>query len=557
MIRRSLSALLAFAQMKISRCLYRGSVAGFAVLLLLQATAPAAEKIAFDSTRDGFNAVFLMNADGSEPVRLTSSGDLGFDPSLSADATRIAFVSARDGNAEIYIMDADGSNQTRLTNDAALDNEPALSPDGSRIVWRRSADIWVMNADGTGQTRLTAAAGGNFNPSFSPDGQRIVFVSNRDGNQEIYLMNADGTNPVRLTSKAENDFMPAFSPDGQRIAFAGVTANNADIWVMEANGANPTRLIDTAGDDRHPTFSRDGTKIAFQTSRGGNPDIYVMNADGSNQSPLAVNPASDSSPDWNGTSAPGRSQLLNISTRLRVGSGENVLIGGVIVTGSEPKRVILRAIGPSLSNIDGVLADPVLDLYQGNTLLASNDDWKQTQQAEIEASTIPPRHDLESAIVRALDPGFYTAVVRGKENSTGIGVVEVYDLSPAAQSTLANISSRGFVESGDNVMIGGFIVGGGARVVVRAVGPSLSDQGIPGALQDPTLQLVDANGAAVRANDNWKSDQQAELEALQIAPRNGLESAVVETLGPGNYTAIVRGNGGATGVGLVEVYNIP
>ena len=255
--------------------------------------------------------------------------------------------------------------------------------------------------------------------------------------------------------------------------------------------------------------------------------------------------------------------LLNISTRLRVQTGENALIGGFIITGSEAKQVIIRALGPSLGSqgVSGALADPTLDLFDGaGEPITSNDNWKDTQQAEIEASTIPPGHDAEAAIIRTLQPGNYTAVVRGKNDSTGIGLIEVYDLAQGAQAQLANISSRGFVETGENVLIGGLIVGSGrgdTRVAVRAIGPSLGSQGVNGALADPTLELVDANGTTVRANDNWKSDQQGEIEALGIQPSNDLESALVASVGASNYTAIVRGNGNTTGVGLVEVYNVP
>jgi hypothetical protein len=254
-------------------------------------------------------------------------------------------------------------------------------------------------------------------------------------------------------------------------------------------------------------------------------------------------------------------QLLNIATRLRVQTGENVLIGGLIVTGTEAKKVIIRGIGPSLSQFfAGALANPTLDLYQGNTLLASNDDWKDSQRAEIEATTIPPANDFESAIVRTLAPGFYTAILRGKDGGTGIGVVEAYDLDQAANSKLANIATRGFVDSGDNVMIGGVIAGGNGgadtRVLIRAIGPSLTAAGVTGALQDPTLELRDTNGALMRQNDNWQESQQTEIESTRIPPGNAAESAIVATLMPGNYTAIVRGKNNTTGVGLVEVYDL-
>ncbi|MDQ3119855.1 MAG: hypothetical protein M3Q89_09865, partial [Verrucomicrobiota bacterium] len=257
-------------------------------------------------------------------------------------------------------------------------------------------------------------------------------------------------------------------------------------------------------------------------------------------------------------------QLRNISTRLRVQTGDNVLIGGLIISGTEPKQVIVRAIGPSLADrgLSGALQDPTLELFNGaGAPIASNDNWKDTQQAEIEASTIPPENDAEAAIVRTLDPGTYTAIVRGKNESSGVGLVEVYDLSPASQSRLGNISSRGFVDTGDNVLIGGVIVGGNGgadtRILIRAIGPSLSAAGVAGALQDSTLELRDANGQLVRENDNWQGSQQGEIEATTIPPSHAAEAAIVAQLAPGTYTAIVRGKNDTTGVGLVEVYNVP
>ena len=253
-------------------------------------------------------------------------------------------------------------------------------------------------------------------------------------------------------------------------------------------------------------------------------------------------------------------QLLNLSTRLQVHADPEELIGGFIVAGTDAKRVIIRGLGPSLSQfVNGSLADPTLELYQGNTLLASNDNWKENQ-AEIEATGIPPSNDLESAVVRTLDPGGYTAILRGKNNTSGIGLVEAYDLDQAANSMLANISTRGLVDTDNNVMIGGFIIGstGGpsANVVVRAIGPSLSNFGIGGALQDPTLDLVNSNGVVIRSNNNWRESQQAEIIATGLQPSDDRESALLETVNPGNYTAIVRGSGNTTGVGLVEVYNL-
>ncbi|MDP9004637.1 MAG: hypothetical protein M3N12_07590, partial [Verrucomicrobiota bacterium] len=268
-------------------------------------------------------------------------------------------------------------------------------------------------------------------------------------------------------------------------------------------------------------------------------------------------------------------QLLNISTRMAVETGDNALIGGFIVTGLTPKRVMVRAIGPSLNafGVPGALADPVLELHDSQTTIATNDNWRKTQlggviagdqRLEIIASGIAPRTDPESALIARLMPGPYTALVKGVAGTTGVGLIEVYDLEGAAPSQLANISSRGHVETESNVMIGGFIIGGNgnAKVLVRAIGPSLTTAGVAGALGDPTLELHDGSGTIIATNDNWKindmtgQSQESVIRATTVPPSNDLESALVATLSPGNYTAIVRGKNNTTGVGLVEVYNL-
>ena len=246
-------------------------------------------------------------------------------------------------------------------------------------------------------------------------------------------------------------------------------------------------------------------------------------------------------------------RLANISTRLRIGSGDNAMIGGFIITGIQPKTVIVRGIGPSLP-VPGALADPVIEVHgSAGELLATNDNWRDGTYAAQVANTLPPANDLESALWGIIDPGAYTVVVRGKNDATGIGLFEVYDLDQTVDSKLANISTRGFVETGDGVMVGGAIIVGSAptRVLLRAIGPSLTNFGVPNALPDPTLELHDGNGALMASNDNWRSDQEAEIIATGIPPSNDLESAIVRNLAPGNYTAIVRGVNNTTGVALV------
>jgi len=250
--------------------------------------------------------------------------------------------------------------------------------------------------------------------------------------------------------------------------------------------------------------------------------------------------------------------LANLSTRLKVETGDNLLIGGFIITGTQPKEVIVRAIGPSLPLLDK-LENPTLELRDGSgVLIRSNDNWRSDQEADIIATTIPPTHELESAIVETLpaNGANYTALVRGVNNSTGIAVVEAYDLDTAADSKLANISTRGLVQTGDNVLIAGTIVVGTApqRVIVRAIGPSLT---LPGKLQDPTVELH-SSSALLGANDNWRSAQEAEIIATTISPSNDLESALIRTLpsNGANYTAIVKGANNSTGIGVVELYGL-
>jgi hypothetical protein len=271
-------------------------------------------------------------------------------------------------------------------------------------------------------------------------------------------------------------------------------------------------------------------------------------------------PASTPTP----TPTPTSTTLGNISTRLRVETGDNVLIGGIIITGNDNKHVVLRAIGPSLGNppfnIAGALQDPTIDLHNGTgDIIATNDNWKDTQQAEIAAFGLGPTNDLESAISITLTPGSYTAIVQGKNGGTGVGLVEAYDVDLSADSKLFNISTRGFVDINDNVMIGGFIVGGAggsAKVVVRAIGPSLARFQIQGFLQDPTLSLFDEHGQ-IATNDDWKQTQQAEIEATGFQPIDDKESAILMTLPAGSYTAIVRGVNSTTGLGQIEVFNVP
>jgi phospholipase/lecithinase/hemolysin len=255
-------------------------------------------------------------------------------------------------------------------------------------------------------------------------------------------------------------------------------------------------------------------------------------------------------------------KAVNIATRVFVDVGERISIAGFVITGDLPKRVIIRGIGPSLGafGVPNLLADPVLALFDGNgTALMSNDNWEDSQGPEITATGIPPQNPLEAAIVAVLPPGNYTAALAGRDNTTGNGLVEVYDLQPGDNTTLANLSTRGFVGVDDNVLIGSLIISSGdiPIVVVRAIGPSLATSGIAEPLLDPTIELHDGNGATIGFNDNWNESQLQAVSGVQLVPTDDRESVIVAPfLTAGNYTAIVRGKDNSTGVALVEAYRL-
>jgi Right handed beta helix region len=335
---------------------------------------------------------------------------------------------------------------------------------------------------------------------------------------------------------------------------ADTTAADPRLGPLADNGG-PTQTVALLADS--PAINKGNDALAPEKDqrgfgRNGFSDIGAFEFGG-----IGPSPSPTPSPGASPTPAP--SQLLNLSTRGRVQTGDNVPIGGVIITGNDPKRVLLRAIGPS-ANVNGNLADPVLELrHSSGGLPTTNDNWKDSpQRTDIEGSGLAPKDDRESAILQTLSPGGHTAIVRGKNGATGVALVEVYDLDSSANSLLANLSTRGFVETADNVMIGGFITGGGSaptQVLLRGIGPSLKGQ-LPNALDDPTLELRDANGAVIAGNDNWKDAQRSEIEATGIPPSHDLEAAIVWTLSPAAYTTILRGKNETIGIGLVEIYNI-
>jgi hypothetical protein len=314
------------------------------------------------------------------------------------------------------------------------------------------------------------------------------------------------------------------------------------------------RTFNTPGSAERSSLLVDHTFIKGNTDTGYPPATYTLNGNVACNAPgPAPTPAVPA-------------QLLNISTRLDVQQGDNQMIAGFIVGGSGSDQVLMRALGPSLSSngqpVNGRLADPTLELHDGKgAVLFYDDNWRDTQEADIQATNLAPSNDLESAILSSLASGAYTAVMRGKNDTTGIGLVEAYDLTKQSTVQLLNISTRGFVETGDNAMIGGFITGPSDRtvtaVVIRALGPSLANSNVPTPLQDPTLELHDADGNVIASNDNWETDANApQVVGSGLAPSDPRESALYRIIGVSPFTAIVRGNNNTTGNALVEVYNL-
>lgn len=428
---------------------------------------------------------------------------------------------------------------------------------------------------------------GVFNPAVAvtPGGKVLsaVFYDHRDNPSSQTLVNlylaqsfdsgATWQPNIRLTSVTTDAALAPKTSSGYMLGdYLGVapstrqTVPAVPVWVDTRTG-NPDPFITRAGiapiTDLATAWEAAHSSFANIPAASNRPEDADPDRDGEDN--VSEN-ASGTDPN-NYVSVFRTGRELNISTRLQVGTDENVGIAGFVVSGSASKSVLIRALGPSLAafNVPGVLLDPVLQLFDvGNNLIASNDNWRDTQQSEIQATGLAPGDDREAAIIQALPPGAYTAIIRGAANSGGSGLIEVYDLEPDASSILTNISTRATVGIGDFVPIGGFVVGrgrgtnadGSSQVLVRAIGPELANFNVSNPLKDPTLELFDANGNQIATNDNWKDSQAAAITATGHAPSDDREAAILATLVQGNWTTVMRGKNGTTGVGLIEVYRI-
>lgn len=341
----------------------------------------------------------------------------------------------------------------------------------------------------------------------------------------------------------------------------GAMSQNTAEQVITVTQANPSP---TPSPTPTATATATGTPTATATASPTATPTATATASATATATASATPTA--TPTATATATPTNVQLLNIAGRVFTQNGDKVGIGGFIVSGSSSKRVMVRGIGPSLKGngtpLQGRLQDPVLELHdnKGSPVLV-NDHWRSSQEAEIQQSGLAPTDDKESAIIKRLDPGTYTAIIRGADGSPGIGVIELYDLSSNDPAELGNLSVRADVETGDNVLFNGLILRGGTpkRVVFRALGPSLTANGspLPGTLQDPTLEVYDSNGNSLRANDNWKDAvNRSEIEGTGLAPTDDRESCVLLTLPSGDYTSIVRGKNGTTGIALAETYKL-
>jgi hypothetical protein len=480
-------------------------------------------------------------------------------PPLSMNATLMSAARAHSQNMLQHKYQGhngpDGSLTTRLQGYTSGGNGWSLGEN----VYAYTKSVWYGHAGFQVDWGGSVATGGMQSPpghrlnihstSFREVGIGVVLGSN--GNVGPQLVTQDfgslgGLSPF-VTGVVYRDLnSDGFYNPGEGVGGVTVTVSNSDNYAVTSSSGGYSVPVPGSG-NYVVTFSGGSAPTSQK-------NVSVVNAQNTKADYIVTGTVT---PPPTPTPTPGAAATLaNISTRAVVGTGENVLIGGFIVTGTQAKRVIIRGIGPSLP-LPGKLLDPTLTLHDtSGAVIGSNDNWSQNANSqEIVESGVPPSSSSEAALLMSLAPGSYTAVLSGANQTMGTAVVEVYDLDPAADSKLANISTRAAVQTGDNVLIGGLIVVGqsAADVIVRAIGPSLS---VPGAMANPTLELRDANGGVLGFNDNWRTAQQNAIINTGVPPTDDDESAIVTSFSPGSYTAIVRGANETSGIAVVEVYQL-
>src|SRR5438552_4627799 len=549
--------------------------------LTVQDTPPTPQAPAITSPA---NSTFTVDIEGTFTVRTTGTPTA----SLSATGTLpswLSFIDNTDGTATLVGNPDPGGPSSYVFTITASNG---VSPDANQtftlnvvspppVITSVNNAAFVVGTFNTFDVRTMPslpAATLSFTGTL-PTG--VTFVSNSNGTATLSGTPSAGSEGVyQITITAANGTLPnatqtfrltvqdtapvAQAPAITSAASTTFTTGTQGTFTITTTGT-PTSRVTLAGPQ--PSWlsfidNNDGT-----ATLSGTPDL---NSDASYPFTITatngVSPAATQNFTLFVPQASAGTELINISTRLLVMTGDDIAIAGFIITGPDSKKLLIRGLGPSLTqfNVPNALQNPTLELHNGSgSVITSNDDWKDTQQTLIEATGFAPSDDRESAILITLQPGSYTAFEAGKHSTTGIGLMEVYDLDTAANAKLTNISTRGFVQTGDNVMIGGFILGAASEpgsVVIRAMGPSLTPFGVANALADPTLALIDGNGMLIASNDNWKDTQQTAIQNTGLQPSNDLESAIFAILPVANYTAIVRGKNGSSGGALVEVYSV-
>ncbi len=458
---------------------------------------------------------------GNLYIATSSTGNiLKFAP----DGTRTTFAAGLGNVYELAFDSAGNLFVTERTSQSIL----KFAPNGTKTVFASG----LSNAAGLGFDRadnlfVVQGSGGPV-LKFAPDGTSSVFAPAPDFNHPFIGVAADAADNVYIV-----EFVPGtiykYSPDGQ----------TRTVFSPPANSSTGSIRFDSAGN----LFSFvEGQHSIYRITPNGIRTLF----------------ASDLGFAAWGAFEPARGYSLNLSTRLRVQTDENMMVAGFI--GTDPTTVVVRGIGPSLAQagIKGALQDPILELHDSTgAVIKVNDNWRESQEAELQASGLAPTNDLDAAMLVTLPPGAYTAIIRGKNGTIGVGLIEVYDLNLASRAKLMNLSTRGRVETGENVMIGGFIIGdNGEKVLLRVLGPSLLNAGVLQPLLDPTLMLFDRNGSLIDSNDNWKDTHETAIRGTGMAPPNDLESAILTTLPPGQYTAVVQDHNGLSGIAVVELYNL-
>jgi len=546
------------------------------------------------------NATFVVSTSNSFTVKTKATSPISVLSFTGTLPSGVSFVSNANGTATLSGTPAAASGGTYPLIITASNGTPPDAVQNFTLTVQATPPVLHAPAiTSATATTFTVGSHGTFTVTTTGTPTSQVTLIGPQPSWLSYVDNTDGTATLSGTPDSGSDASYSYTIT----AANGVVPNATQSFVLTVTQAptftSPANATFSVGVPGSFIVETRGNPVASLTKTGALPSgvIFVNNGDGTAK--IAGTPAVGSAGNHaititaaNGvmpnaaqiftltvtgtptptptptpsatptpTPSPTPTKLLNISTRLFTKAGENVAIGGFIIAGSDLKTVLIRGLGPSLAAfVPNPLQDPTLELHQGDAVIANNDDWQDTPNVGQIPIGFEPADPRDSVIVATLSPGTYTVVQAAKDVAGGIGLLEIYDIDSAGDAMLANISTRGLVQTGDEAMIGGFILQGGieeSTVVVRAIGPSLTSFGIDNALADPTLELHDENGALIQANDNWRDNaaQAVELIANGFAPGDDLESAMVATLPPAAYTAIVAGKGGI-GVALVEVYNL-